>query len=65
MKKKNKIILKLEAVDFGKYKGRRWSRVPLVYLNWLVNNTTGEYERRAILEIERRATKRLTKKRKN
>jgi uncharacterized protein (DUF3820 family) len=48
-----------EIVDFGKYKGLRWSNIPLNYLEWLWNVNEnkfayGEIKRRknALLDIE-------------
>ena len=49
-------------VDFGKYNGELWTRVPLNYLQWLVNqkeNIQGMEKNKeiALAEIERRGTK--------
>lgn len=40
-------------VDFGKFKGERWTRIPLSYLRWLINEGT-QYANIARSEIERR-----------
>ena len=45
-------------VDFGKYKGERWTRVPASYLRWLANAPEGGANVDiAKAEIERRGTK--------
>lgn len=42
-------------VDFGKYKGERWTRLPLSYLKFLINADT-QYRDIARAEIARRGT---------
>lgn len=42
-------------VDFGKHKGERWTRLPLSYLKWLINENT-QWKNIAISEMERRGT---------
>lgn len=44
-----------DTVDFGKYKGMPWTRVPISYLKWLVNEKT-QYAEKAMDEIKRRGT---------
>lgn len=47
-------------VDFGKHRGERWTRIPVSYLRWLVNqNSTGisgseQRKAIAIAELKRR-----------
>jgi len=41
-------------IEFGKYKGQRWTRLPLHYLKWLANDAQGEPNRLAKLELDRR-----------
>jgi hypothetical protein len=40
-------------VDFGKHKGERWTRLPISYLKWLINDGT-QYANIARSELERR-----------
>ena len=42
-------------VDFGKHKGQRWTRLPIGYLKWLVNERT-QYGKIAKAELKRRGT---------
>lgn len=42
--------------DFGKYKGERWTRVPVSYLKWLANDSYGERREMAESELKRRGT---------
>jgi hypothetical protein len=42
-------------VDFGKYQGQRWTRIPLSYLRWLVNERT-QYSEIAKAELDRRGS---------
>lgn len=42
-------------VDFGKHKGERWTRLPLSYLKWLINENT-QWKNIALSELERRGT---------
>lgn len=42
-------------VDFGKHKGERWTRLPVSYLKWLVNEGT-QHADIARAELERRGT---------
>lgn len=44
-------------VTFGKYKGELWTRVPISYLNWLVNQPESTNTRIAKKEIRRRGSK--------
>lgn len=48
-------------VTFGKHKGERWTRIPLSYLRWLVNERT-QYSDIAAAELERRGSNLLTNK---
>jgi len=42
-------------IEFGKYKGERWTRVPVDYIKYLINSMDDCYERRiAEMELERR-----------
>lgn len=41
------------VVEFGKFKGERWTRIPLSYLRWLINEGT-QYSDIAKAEINRR-----------
>lgn len=43
-------------VDFGKHNGERWTRVPISYLKWLMNEVGGEKAEIAKSELERRGT---------
>lgn len=44
-------------IDFGKHKGERWTRVPVQYLTWLVNNgRETPITQLAREELERRGT---------
>lgn len=43
-------------VDFGKHKGERWTRLPISYLKWLVNEATGERAELAASELARRGS---------
>jgi len=42
-------------VDFGKYKGERWTRLPISYLKWLMNQE-GRRAEMALAELKRRGT---------
>lgn len=42
-------------VDFGKHRGKRWTRVPVSYLKWLINEGT-QYSKIAQAELDRRGT---------
>lgn len=42
-------------VEFGKHKGERWTRVPVSYLKWLINENT-QWKPIAEAELERRGT---------
>lgn len=42
-------------VDFGKHKGERWTRIPVGYLKWLINEGT-QYSDIAKAELKRRGT---------
>lgn len=41
-------------ITFGKYRGERWTRVPLSYLKHMSNNGYGETKRLSDLELQRR-----------
>jgi len=47
-------------VDFGKHKGERWTRLPISYLNWLMNEVGGEKGAIAKAELDRRGTTVIT-----
>jgi hypothetical protein len=42
-------------VSFGKHKSERWTRIPVGYLKWLINENT-QYSDIAKAELERRGT---------
>jgi len=42
-------------IDFGKHKGERWTRLPIGYLKWLINERT-QYADIANAELKRRGT---------
>jgi uncharacterized protein (DUF3820 family) len=42
-------------VNFGKHKGQRWTRLPVSYLKWLINEGT-QYTEIAKAELKRRGT---------
>ena len=42
-------------VDFGKHEGKRWTRIPVSYLKWLINEGT-QYSDIAKAELKRRGT---------
>lgn len=45
-------------VDFGRHRGTRWTRVPVSYLKWLINQPDLQGEKREIAqaELDRRGT---------
>lgn len=43
-------------VNFGKHKGERWTRVPVMYLRWCVNQLQDPARKYAELELARRGT---------
>ncbi len=43
-------------VDFGKHKGERWTRIPISYLRYLVNGSSGTNSSIAKAELARRGT---------
>lgn len=43
-------------IEFGKHKGERWTRLPVSYLRWLVNEASGEAKDLAEIELKRRGT---------
>lgn len=43
-------------IGFGRHQGERWTRLPLSYLQWLVNETKGEAHDIAEAELKRRWT---------
>jgi len=43
-------------VNFGKHKGQRWTRIPVSYLKWLINEGT-QYTKIAKAELKRRGTR--------
>ena len=53
MPKSSKINTHNLIVEFGKFRGERWTRIPLSYLRWLINENT-QYAHIARAEIERR-----------
>ena len=46
------------VVDFGKHKGELWTRVPLSYLRWLINEKT-KWSDIAFAELKRRGSTKL------
>jgi len=44
-----------KIVSFGKHKGERWTRLPIGYLKWLINDGT-QYAKTAQAELDRRGT---------
>ena len=38
-------------VEFGKHKGERWTRIPISYLKWIVNQPAAEYDNARTKEI--------------
>ncbi len=44
-----------ELVTFGKHKGERWTRIPVSYLKWLVNESSN-WRETALAELKRRGT---------
>lgn len=44
-----------KKINFGKYKGKRWTRVPINYLRWLINEQTSHADI-AEAEIKRRGS---------
>lgn len=48
-----------KIVDFGKHRGELWTRIPLNYLRWCVNE--GAHEEEAKAELERRGSSQLPK----
>lgn len=55
-------MIRLETIDFGKFKGKKWSEVPFEYLSWVIREIKGEKKKRAIKELEKRGTEILIKK---
>ncbi len=43
-------------INFGKYAGERWTRLPVSYLRWLANSADGDAKKLAESELERRGT---------
>jgi len=43
-------------VDFGRHKGERWTRIPISYLKWLINEVGGGKGAIAQAELSRRGT---------
>jgi hypothetical protein len=43
-------------VDFGKYSGEKWTRVPVGYLKFVANSFYGERREMAEAELKRRGT---------
>ena len=43
-------------INFGKHRGERWTRLPVSYLKWLMNETEGPMQRLAEAELKRRGT---------
>jgi len=52
---KNKICTHNRMVTFGKHKGERWTRLPISYLKWLINEKT-QYSDIAKSELKRRGS---------
>lgn len=44
------------VVSFGKYKGERWTRVPVQWLRWCANQMTDPVKGLAIMELKRRGS---------
>ncbi len=44
-----------ETISFGRHKGERWTRLPVSYLKWLVNEGARDADR-AQAELDRRGT---------
>ncbi len=43
------------CIDFGKHRGKRWTRVPVSYLRWIANlSPPHRYREVAVAELERR-----------
>lgn len=45
-----------EVIDFGRHKGERWTRLPISYLKWMLNEMPKDSEKWAMAdaELERR-----------
>lgn len=43
-------------IDFGKHKGERWTRLPLSYLKWMINEVGGDKGEIAMAELTRRGS---------
>lgn len=41
-------------VEFGKHKGERWTRLPISYLKWLINQKDCKWKEIAQAELDRR-----------
>lgn len=41
-----------EIIDFGKHKGERWTRLPLSYLKWMMNEMPKDDEKWAMADAE-------------
>ncbi len=53
-------------INFGKYKGKKWSEVPNDYLLWIINNhSNNEYRKRAKEEIEKSGEFKVVEKNKS
>lgn len=49
-----------KVVTFGKYRGERWTRVPLAFLRWCVNQLNDPAKTLAELELKRRGATNYT-----
>jgi hypothetical protein len=43
-------------IDFGKHKGERWTRLPISYLKWMINEVGGDKAEIALSELTRRGS---------
>lgn len=43
-------------IDFGKHKGERWTRLPISYLKWMINEVGGDKGEIAMAELTRRGS---------
>lgn len=51
------------TINFGKFKGQKWTELSEDYLLWLTQNIQSEDRQTALAELERRKKKQLPKKR--
>lgn len=45
-----------KVIDFGKYRGERWTRIPVSYLKYIANQMQGDPREMAEAELKRRGT---------